>query len=204
LEKAIADTGCHLPVLWVDPDLHEFPDKLHDALQETLDQIFNVEHVLLCFGFCGNALVGLSPHGFTLVFPKVDDCITLLLGSTDRRKELEPHSYFFTPGWLGNNKSILTEYEDSVKEYGETSADYIYEFMLCGYQRALLVDTLVGDMEAVKEKTRLFSEKFKLSQEVIDGDTHLFRQMLDGDWDENFVVIQPEETVSHAHLFGEN
>ncbi|MDR1205219.1 MAG: DUF1638 domain-containing protein [Peptococcaceae bacterium] len=203
LEMAIADTGCAFPVIWMDPGLHEVPKRLHDALQETMDKITNVEHVLLYFGFCGNALLGLVPHGFKLVFPKADDCITLLLGSTARRRELEPHSYFFTPGWLGNNKSILTEYDDAVKEFGDASADYIYEFMLCGYQRALLVDTHVGDMEAVREKTRPFSEKFNLTQEIVEGDTCLFRKMLAGEWDENFVVIQPEEEVNYVHLFGE-
>jgi hypothetical protein len=137
------------------------------------------------------------------VFPKVDDCISLLLGSSARRKELEPRSYFFTPGWLGNGKSILTEYDDAVKEFGEASADYIYEFMLEGYQRALLVDTHVGDIEAVRELTRPFSEKFNLAQDVVEGDDRMFRQMLSGQWDENFVVIQQEEEVTHAHLFGE-
>ncbi|MDR1916868.1 MAG: DUF1638 domain-containing protein [Synergistaceae bacterium] len=202
LENAITDTSCTFPIIWVDPIFHESPKQLHEVLQKTLDQISNVDHVLLCFGFCGNALLGLVPHGFKLVFPKVDDCITLLLGSTDRRKELEPHSYFFTPGWLGNNKSILTEYEDIAKQYGEESADYVYEVMLCGYHRALLVDTHVGDIDAVKEMTRPFSEKFNLSQEIIEGDTRMFHQLLGQEWDENFVVIQPEEAVSHAHLFG--
>jgi hypothetical protein len=203
LEKTIAETGCTLPVIWMDPALHEIPKKLHDTLQDTLDRISNVEHVLLYFGFCGNAILGLVPHGFKLVFPKADDCITLLLGSTARRRELEPHSYFFTPGWMGNGKSILTEYRDAVEEFGEASADYIYEFMLSGYQRALLVDTHVGDMDALRELTRPFSEKFKLSQEQIEGDTSLFRRMLYGEWGEDFVVIQPEEEVAHHHLFGE-
>jgi len=203
LEKAIADTGCPYPVLWLDSSYHEFPNKLRDALQETLDRISDAEHVLLCFGFCGNAFVGLVPHGFKLVFPKADDCITLLLGSPERRKELEPHTYFFTPGWLGNKKSILTEYEDSVEEFGEESADYIYEILLDGYQRALIVDTNVGDIDAVKELTRPFSEKFNLCQEVVEGDMRLFRQLVSGEWDENFIIIKPEETVSHAHLYGE-
>jgi hypothetical protein len=203
LEKVIEETACPFPVIWMDPGLHDVPKKLHGVLQETLDRIANVEHVLLYFGFCGNALLGLVPHGFKLVFPKADDCITLLLGSSNRRKELEPRSYFFTPGWLGNGKSILTEYDDAVKEFGEASADYVYEFMLSGYQRALLVDTHVGDMDAVREMTRPFTEKFKLSQELVEGDTRMFRQMLAKEWDENFVVIQPEEEVTSAHLFGE-
>jgi hypothetical protein len=202
LEDAIADTACQFPVIWMDPSLHEAPKKLHDALQETLDKISNVEYVLLYFGFCGNAILGLTPHGFKMVFPRIDDCITLLLGSTTRRREMEPRSYFFTPGWLGNGKSILTEYDDAVKEFGEASADYIYEFMLNGYQRALLVDTHVGDIEAVKEMTRPFAEKFKLSQELVEGDTRMFRQMLAREWDENFVVIRPDEEVTSAHLFG--
>ncbi|MBC7293206.1 MAG: DUF1638 domain-containing protein, partial [Thermoleophilia bacterium] len=38
-----------------------------------------VEEVLLALGFCGKALQGLRAQHLRLVFPRVDDCISLLL-----------------------------------------------------------------------------------------------------------------------------
>ncbi len=202
LTHVLQQEGCDYPVLWIDSKYHDLPDKLHNVLQETLDSVSNVEHVLLSFGFCGNALVGVQPHGFKLVFPQIDDCITLLIGSTKRRKELEPRSYFFTEGWMSNGKSILTEYADTIALYGQESADYVYDFILEGYQNALLVDIGLGDMEALRAKTADFSEKFHLQQQVVQGDLCLLRRLIAGDWTQDFVVLEPEECVRHEHLFG--
>ncbi|MBP1628958.1 MAG: hypothetical protein H6Q00_3433 [Holophagaceae bacterium] len=56
-------------------------DRLKVQLQDTFDALNDVDRVLLAFGSCGNALLGPQTRGFQLVFPKVDDCISLLSGA---------------------------------------------------------------------------------------------------------------------------
>ncbi len=200
LEKEMKAQGCNYPVIWLDADFHEQPENLNNLLQTTLDSITQAEHVLLCYGFCGNALVGLVPHGFKLIFPKAENCISLILGSDKRRKELERASYFFTHGWLNNNRSILKEYEDTIEKYGEQSADYVYEFMLDGYKNALIVDTGVEDINNAIEKTKPFTTKFKLNQEVVQGDLTLFAKLISKNWDDSFVIIEPDTAIKKEDL----
>jgi len=108
LEKIAAETNCPHNFVWVESGLHLVPDSLRRRLQEELDKIDGVSRVLLAFGFCGNAVVGLKSGGYQLVIPKVDDCITLLLGSKENKDSYSRQGgvYFLTKGWLEGEANI--------------------------------------------------------------------------------------------------
>ena len=113
LKKAIRDTGISYPCTWLESGLHNYPEKLREALQKTLDEISSeTERVILAFGYCGNAVNGLKTGNFQLILPRVDDCITLMLGSFKKRQEIsaEAASYFLTKGWLDGERNIWAEY----------------------------------------------------------------------------------------------
>jgi hypothetical protein len=75
--------------------VHNYPEKLRDKLQETLDGLRR--QGFACMGFCGTAC-GTETRDFELVF-RADDCITFLLGSPEERKRYE-RTYFLSKGWL--------------------------------------------------------------------------------------------------------
>ena len=88
LEKAAVSTSCPYPVVWVESGLHTVTESLRRRLQEELDRMKGVGKVILAFGLCGNAVAGLKTGDYQLIIPRVDDCITLLLGSQRQQKEL--------------------------------------------------------------------------------------------------------------------
>ncbi len=96
LNAAMEQTGCDYPVVWLEPGLHDVPKKLHETLEAHLDTVRGYDTVLLAMGFCGNSVVGLHTHDFELVIPRRDDCISLLLGDTQRPFA----AVFLTEGWL--------------------------------------------------------------------------------------------------------
>ena len=98
LNWAMERTGSDYPVFWLEQGLHNVPKKLLDAVQTALDAA-GTERVLLAMGFCGNALVGLRVPAVELIVPRVDDCISLLLGSVKRRLVSRHHSS--QPGMCG-------------------------------------------------------------------------------------------------------
>src|SRR5512136_861391 len=66
----------------LDFGLHINPQNLRIALQENIDSVQGqYETIILGYGLCSLALVGLKASGCRLVAPKVDDCIALFLGS---------------------------------------------------------------------------------------------------------------------------
>lgn len=204
LNLAVKETGCDYPILWIASGLHMQPDSLKKRLQEELNHISNVEQVLLAFGYCGNSLLGLTPPSYQMIFPRVDDCITLLLGSCQRRKEVsgEMGTYFLTKGWLEYEKNIWFEYQETVKRHGKAKTDRIYRMILEHYERLGIIETGAYGLEDFLENTRTIAETLKLKHHVIPGTLQYIKKLLTGPWDDDFVTINPGEAVALEHIYG--
>ena len=72
-----------------------------------------VDDVLLALGYCGNGLQGLVSRTARLVFPRVDDCISLFLNHGCSRAEIkrDAHAFYLTKGWLAHNNALLDSHE---------------------------------------------------------------------------------------------
>ena len=121
----------HPPVVWLESGLHNNPAHLHERLQEELDKITGQELVIMAFGFCGNSVLHLKTGNYTLILPRVDDCISLLLGSVSVKAALNHTNptYFLSKGWMKGERNIWVEYQYTVKKYGIETGREI--FMPC-------------------------------------------------------------------------
>jgi hypothetical protein len=202
LNLALKETGCDYPVLWVNSGLHTFPDLLRAKIQEEIDHVSNVDNIILAFGLCGNSLIGLTSPNANIIFPNVDDCITLMLGSCQRRKEISAQAgtYFLTKGWLDYELNIWVEYQDAVNKYGKSRADRIFKTMLKHYKRLGVVSTGAYELEEFTERTHFVAEQLNLEHEVIPGTLNYIKKLLTGPWDEEFVVINPGEKITLDHI----
>ena len=83
---------------------HVRPKLLKSALQAAIDRADgNYDVILLGYGLCSNAAVGLVAQRSQLVIPKIHDCIGIFLGSHAAYKaemEREP-AFFLTQGYIG-------------------------------------------------------------------------------------------------------
>lgn len=199
VKLAIKKTACSWPVCWLEDNLHNFPDKLRVGMQKALDSLDGCERVLMAFGFCGNAIVGLKTRSFSLVIPRIDDCISLLLGGMERRKELasEQQSIYLTEGWMRSEANIWSEYEYTLKKYGEENAKFIVDAMYGQYDALTVLDTGAYDVPSLEKKGREIAKTFSLEQKTVQGTTSLLERLLLGPWDEErFVVIPPYSEVT--------
>jgi len=74
--------------------------------------------VVLGYGLCGNGLHGLKAGRHTLLAPRADDCIALLLGSYQayrREFDAEPATYWLSKGWLESGSNPLQEYRSTLR-----------------------------------------------------------------------------------------
>ena len=204
VQAAMKYTGISCPCVWVESGLHNVPGQLAQRLQQELDALpGTVERVLLGFGFCGNAVKGLHTGNFTLIVPRVDDCITLLLGSCQRRNQLmrEEGTYFLTEGWLKGERNLWVEFERVRERFGEGHARRIFAVMLAHYQRLAVVDTGLSDLDVLLPETKKFAGGLGLRHQVISGTLDYFRILLTGPWDEDqFLVVPPCSTVTLEDL----
>lgn len=187
------------PVKWVESGLHLYPDKLGSTLQCEIDSISNVDAIILGYGLCGNALLGLKACGARLVVPRIDDCISLLLGSYSRRMDLakEMGTYFLTRGWLENESNIVSDYIRCVERYGEERSRKIFKTILTHYRRLALIDTgtYSADDEGIRRACEVM-EQLGLYTCIVPGSPQYLRKLLTGPWDEDFVVLEPGGVLS--------
>ena len=185
----------------LDFGLHVNPEALKRALQEAIDaSAISDKTILLGYGLCSQAVVGLRANGCTLVVPKVDDCIAIFLGSGEAYKaqsRAEPGTYYLTKGWIEAGDSPFGEYDSLVKHHGEEKARRLMGKILKNYTRLALINTGQYELERYRDYSRRTAERFGLRYEEIPGSNALIKKLLHGPWDDEFVVTRPGETISY-------
>ena len=203
LALAMEKTGVEYPIVWIESGLHNTPKKLNARLSETL-QAVDADRVILVMGFCGNALEGICADNFELIVPRVDDCITLLLGSAEARAMAakEYAAYFLTEGWLRGERSVWAEYLYAVEKYGEEEAQSIAQTMLGHYRTLGLLDSGATSIEKFVDETRVIAETLNLEQKIVPATISYIEELLTGPWPYvRFIVKAPGEAITVSELY---
>lgn len=190
-----------VPYEVLDFGLHLRPQDLKRALQDKINEASrHADVVILGYGLCSMAVVGLHATAATLVVSRSDDCIAIFLGSCDAYKQQaskEPGTYYLTKGWIEVGDSPFAEHEALVARYGEAKAMRMMKLTLKNYTRLAFINTGDYDLERYREYARRAGEKFGLRYEEIDGSPALVQKMIAGPWDDEFVVVPPGETITY-------
>lgn len=197
--------GVSYETFWLPSGLHNVPRQLQDTLQETVDyaQQKGYDRLLLAMGYCGNAVAGIHADTADIYIPRVDDCISLLLGSVHRREELTAGhgTYFLTKGWLQGEKNISIEYDYALHKYGEKRGKQIFAMMLSHYKRIGVIDMKAYPPEQILPRTEEIARRLGLDHEIFPGDPSFLRRILKGPWDEeHFLHLKPLEKICPEEL----
>lgn len=199
VEFAISRCGGDFTVHWVESGLHNYPDILRAKLQEILDSLSGCERVLMAFGSCGNSVIGLKTHDFELIIPRVDDCISMLIGSTQRRLDVSASGggmYFLTPGWLRGERNLWVEHQYAIEKYGEATAAIIMESMLSHYTRLGILDTKSYNVEDILAEVDMIAEGLDLERCIVPASLDYLQELLSGPWsDDRFVIVPPNSEL---------
>lgn len=199
--------------------LHVEPVPLRDRIQAEVDRIESedpaADAIILGYGLCGGATAGLVARTKPLVLPRAHDCVTIFLGSRERYLQEQasaPGTYWFTEdnikrgnafmGWLlGSSErsdGVKATYEEYVEKYGRENADYLME-TLGGWQqhysRGAFLETGLAPDDVALQRARAETEQRGWQFESILSDLTLIERLLNGEWNEDFLVVQPGETL---------
>lgn len=174
--------------------LHVYPDQLKVRLQEAVDAVPGEGDILLGYGLCSYAVVGLKSKTHRMVIPRVDDCIALFLGS--RKEHLDrlaeaPGTYYLTKGWVEAQKETIDEYARLCEKYGEERANRVARLLYKNYTQIVLIDTGNYKMDEYRDFARLMAYFLDLEYVEIPGSNRLLEKMLAGEWEPEFVVVPP-------------
>lgn len=162
-----------------------------------------VHEVILALGFCGKGLEGLRSRQLRMVFPRVDDCISLFLnhGCTREKIPRDSRSYYLTRGWFSHNSSVSQEFEDWVNRFGAERAASLRKAMFQGYERVSLIDTQAYDVAECVDRSQAYADDLELEHVIVPGSIQLLERMFAGDRGSEIVVIPPGEAIGFLHLF---
>jgi hypothetical protein len=162
-----------------------------------------VEEVLLALGFCGSALQGLSAKHLCIVFPRVDDCVSLLLNRGCVREEIprDPRHYYLTRGWFNHESTLQEALKEWEKRYGTERAAKLRKTMFAGYEQVSLIDTKAYDVDECLEESRAVAGVLELEHGVVQGSVQLLERLFRGERGGEIVAVPPTEPIGLTHLF---
>jgi hypothetical protein len=179
----------------LEAQLHISPERLKEALRAAVaDADVPDATIVLGYGLCSNSVLGLKTEHATLVVPRVDDCIAMLLGSNEAfsaEAEKERGSYYVAKAYLEECDTIMSEHEKLVDKRGREKAERMMRLLLKHYTRIVLVDTGRYDLEPCRARIAGFAETFDLAVEEVPGTTRILDALVAEDWGDDFVVAQP-------------
>lgn len=196
----LQQSGLDYPAIWLDPALHRSPDRLRDRIAQELAGLPKPSLVLLPMGCCGGGVDNIATGPHTLIVPRCDDCLTLLLGSMARRLRIqhEAGTYFLTSGWLRGINDLVAEYKETVNRMGEKKAQRACRLTMAGYKRYMLIETGTYDLEPCRQKMAALSEMLNLALESTPGDLGWLERMLSGPWAEDEFITTPPNQVLYT------
>ncbi len=199
--------------------LHNRPNELRNKLQERIDATpaEDYDAIILGYGICGKATIGLSSPHLPMVIPRAHDCITLFLGDRLRYKtefEESPGTYWYTIDYIERKKpgdalgatsastDSTAQYNEYVEKFGKDNADYLMEVMGAWeshYERAAFIDMGVGDGTAVAENAEAIAGRRGWLYEKMAGDMVLIRKLILGEWDGDFLRLEPRQSITMSY-----
>lgn len=203
--------------------LHADPRDLRARLQAAIDGApASADAVVLGYGLCGGATAGIEARGVPVVLPRAHDCITVFLGSRERfAAELRDRgaTYWYVADQLergdtagrgpagsgagGDTDDDLEAVRAAyVARYGEDNADYLMEVLgewRSHYTRGAFIGMGVGDETRAEAVASEQAERRGWAFERVEGSLVLLRRLLDGDWNEDMLVLQPGERLAMSY-----
>ncbi len=207
-------------IQWMPTDLHTNPQRdLRCALQAQIDAVeaeiqsgkSRCDAILLAYGLCSMGTVGIQARSVPVIIPRVHDCITLLIGSYEKYRALfDKHSggvYWYSPGWIeqfakpGRGYDEQAKYMEYVEKFGEDNAQYLIEIekgWMQHYSLAALIEWKELKDDRFDEFTRRIAEEQNLEYLRIQGEDTLLKKLVNGDWDEQFLRLEPGQTLVYS------
>ncbi len=200
--------------------LHNTPADLRARLQERINAAdATYDAMVLAYGLCGQASAGLRAQTTRVVIPRAHDCITLFLGSRVRYQhefENHPGTYWYGQDYLerrdgsgsglaigaGSAAESENKYAEYVAQFGKENADYLMQVMgewQKHYDRAAFIDLGIGDASHAQAEAQATAAQRGWTFERIAGDLVLVRRLLNGDWQNDFLIVEPGRQIEMSN-----
>lgn len=202
---------------------HDDSNALRALIQSRIDEAEasprQYDAILLGYGLCGNSTAGLCAHRTRLVIPRAHDCCTLFLGSREKFRQHfadAPSTPFSAAGYmerdgaytretsLSSTMGLYATLEEYIAQYGEENGRYIFETLYGSLQlaegnRVVFIDTPETRHLGYLERCRQRAQQEGKELVVLEGSGRLLRKLVFGEWDDEFLVVEPGQRTAAVY-----
>ena len=191
------------PITWIEKGLHEYPEKLKSELEKQIPLYENKNFIILIYGMCGYAVMGLESAHAVLAVPKFDDCVRMLMCHQPGGPiPTKGNHFYFTKEWTDSDKFILKELERYIEDYGEEDGRAVADMMIASYEAMDFIDDGTYDAKKLCETIRPKAQKYHLDCHCVTGTTRVLEKILCGQWDDEILVVPPGGRIQMSDFDG--
>lgn len=208
LEKYVAAAqecqGTAYPVYDLDKKHHVEPKNMRWCILETERELpADVDTVLVAMGFCGGSWDDLT-FTRTVVIPRVDDCISLLLQTGDDYiPNLKEPGHMYMADMDPNDFDMGKMFSSLPDFYPEISRDELMRMIFSGYHHLDIVDTGLTDCysEDYVLKAQENADLMQAQLDYVPGSNRLLEKLVSGNWDQQFFIARPGHKICYGDFF---
>ncbi|MDR1320217.1 MAG: DUF1638 domain-containing protein [Gracilibacteraceae bacterium] len=200
LQRQAEALGMPYESIYLEQGLHKYPQLLTKELQKAVDASGAYGTILLGYGLCSRAVVGLRAASHQkMIIPRIDDCIGICMGGRERyyrEFHARPGTYYFTRGWVEVGDDPLRRYYEILEKYDEETADYTTRDNLKHYRETVFIRNDAAGEEEARAYAQKFADFFGLAYSEIDGSAEYLAKLFSGPRDEDFVTVQGGQALT--------
>lgn len=199
IEAAQKKAGTTYEVVELDSKLHADPDKMNEAVFDTMEQLpAEADTVLMAMGLCGGS-VSDKPLPRRMVIPKVDDCITMLLHRDENwYPNLKEGGHLYLSDTADGYLSVENIQTRLVEQYGQKRGMMVFDMWFKSYKSVDIIDTGVYDChsDAYVETARRNADLIQCPLAWVSGSNLLLEKLVAGIWDHQFLIGEKGQVLT--------